>query len=55
MTKAIGYTVTDRQTGKVIKTYGEGKRSSASRFADKKDMEYGAIRYIVNPIWSDEA
>jgi len=53
MNKAIGYDVIDKQTGKVIKSYGEGKRALASSFANKKDIQHGAIRYQVKTIWSE--
>jgi hypothetical protein len=42
------YQVIDRQTGNVMGTYSS--RTSASRKADKLDLEYGAIRYAVKAI-----
>lgn len=47
--KPIHYTVTDCQTGKVIGTYKT--LAVAMRVADRKDLAYGAVRYIVTPIW----
>jgi len=49
---ANGYQVIDKQTGNIVKEYGAGKRKLATKFADKKDQEYGAIRYIVKPIFN---
>lgn len=44
------YDIIDIQTGTVIAS--RKKRLDATRLADKKDQEYGAVRYIVKPIWS---
>lgn len=41
------YAVIDTKTGQTIKTYAADKGSVARRFADKKDNEYGAVRYVV--------
>jgi hypothetical protein len=41
------YQVIDIKTGVTIKTYAADKSKLAYRFADKKDAEYGAVRYIV--------
>lgn len=49
----IRYDVIDCQTKLVIKSYPAGKRGLATRFADRKDMEYGACRYSVRPIWAN--
>lgn len=51
MNKVIGYEVVDNQTKAVIKTYSEGKRQAARNFANKRDLAYGAIRYVVRPVW----
>lgn len=45
------YQVIDNQAGKVMGTYTT--RAAASRRADKLDLAYGAIRYIVKIIWAD--
>ena len=42
----IKYHLIDNQTKKLIKVFNN--RASASRKADKLDLEYGAIRYIVH-------
>lgn len=42
--------VVDIQTGKVTGSYGSLRR--AHRAADRKDIEYGAVRYIVRRIMS---
>lgn len=39
------YQVIDRQTGKVVATKRD--RVAARRIADRKDLAYGAIRYLV--------
>ena len=53
MLEVIGYEVVDNQTKTVVKSYGAGKLSLASKFANKKDLSYGAIRYIVRPIYKE--
>lgn len=42
------YEVIDRQTQKNVGTYTTLK--AASRSADRKDLQYGAIRYMVRPV-----
>lgn len=51
-TETIGYEVVDIQTKAVVKSYGQDKRQAARNFANKKDLAYGAIRYVVKPIYS---
>jgi hypothetical protein len=46
-TETIGHEVVDIQTKAVIKQYGEGKGQAARNFANKKDLAYGAVRYVV--------
>ena len=47
------YIVIDIQTkAQVGKVYT--KRVTASNAADRLDMKYGAVRYIVKPIFADE-
>ena len=43
------YEVIDSQTAKVVDTFKT--RDRAYRAADRKDAAYGAVRYIVKPIW----
>lgn len=52
MNTVIGYDVIDNQTKAIVKSYGEGKGSVARAYANKKDLAYGAIRYVVRPIYS---
>jgi hypothetical protein len=47
------YQVIDLHTKKVMGTYAT--RAAASRRADKLDLAYGAIRYVVKIIWADQA
>ena len=42
------YQVIDRQTQQVVGTYSTAKRARASR--DRKDLAYGAIRYMVREV-----
>lgn len=48
-----GYFVRYNQTGQRMRCYSgtDAGRRAARRYADRKDMEYGAIRYIVVPIY----
>lgn len=43
------YEVIDSQTTKVVDSFKT--RDRAYRAADRKDAAYGAVRYIVRPIW----
>lgn len=52
MNEVIGYEVVDIQTKAVVKSYAQGKGQVARNFANKRDLAYGAIRYIVKPIYS---
>lgn len=48
------YTIIDIQTrAQVGKVYND--RSRARKQADRLDMKYGAVRYIVKPNFADEA
>lgn len=49
--QAIRYDIIDSQTQQVIAT--RKTRNAATMFADRKDSAYGAVRYIVKPIWSN--
>jgi hypothetical protein len=40
------YVVIDKQTGQVVYRTTYKNRVRARNFADKKDIEYGAIRYV---------
>jgi hypothetical protein len=44
----IKYHLIDNQTKRLIKVFNN--RVSASRRADKLDLEYGAIRYTIRPV-----
>lgn len=52
MNTVIGYDVIDNQTKAVVKSYSEGKGSVARAYANKKDLQYGAVRYVVRFIYS---
>lgn len=52
------YDVIDVHTGATVRQYqvssyaDQGKqRRAASRYADKRDLAYGAVRYSVRPVW----
>jgi len=47
---AVRYDIIDIKTKLVIAS--RKTRSAATKFADRKDLEYGAVRYIVQPIWA---
>ena len=48
------YEVIDRRANnQVIKIYACDKFRVASRYAHKKDSEYGACRYYVKPIYTN--
>ena len=49
---ATKYHLIDNQTKRLIKVFNN--RAAASRKADKLDLEYGAIRYNVRPIFDDK-
>lgn len=48
--KPIRYDLIDTKHNHVIKSYTN--RAAATRAADKKDIAYGAIRYVVQPVWA---
>ena len=43
----VAYEVVDIQTKVVIKQYPAGKGSTARAYANKKDLQYGAVRFVV--------
>lgn len=47
MNEIIGYEVVDIQTKVVVKSYAQGKGQVARSFANKRDLPYGAVRFIV--------
>ena len=44
------YEVIDSRTNEVVGNYKN--RDAAYRFADRKDHAFGAVRFIVKPIWA---
>lgn len=50
---ATTYQLIDIQTQKLIKTYAS--RDAATKAADSKDRAYGAVRYIVKPIFDNSS
>jgi hypothetical protein len=53
MQEIIGFGVYDTRAGmRCIRSYGpsDAGRRAAYRVADRKDMEYGAVRYVVRPM-----
>ena len=44
------YEVIDNRTNIVVGSYKN--RDAAYRFADRKDQAFGAVRFIVKPIWA---
>lgn len=47
------YELIDTQTKKVIATYSYAQRNRARNRRDKLDLQYGAVRYILKPIFSN--
>lgn len=43
---ATPFIVKDTRTGKVVYRTTYKNRTRARRFADRKDLEYGAVRYV---------
>ena len=43
----VAYEVVDILTGAVVKQYPAGKGSVARAYANKKDLAYGAVRFVV--------
>jgi len=43
----VAYEVVDIQTKAIVKQYPAGKGSTARAYANKKDLQYGAVRYVV--------
>jgi len=48
MTTPALYTVTDKQTGRIMGTYGTLR--AAHWRADRLDLAYGAVRYVVRRV-----
>ena len=46
------YQLIDTHTGKVIATYTYAQRSRARNRCDRLDAQYGAVRYILKPIFA---
>ena len=46
-----GYSVFDTKTKAYVKEYAPDKRKNAVNWADKKDLEYGAVRYVVEAFY----
>ncbi len=49
----IGYELKDNRTGAIVGKYGLAQGKRARTRADKLDLEYGAIRYSVRPIYKE--
>jgi hypothetical protein len=47
----IRYDLIDSRTGQLVRSYST--RAAASRAADKRDLAYGAVRYLVQPVWGE--
>lgn len=50
MKMADRYDVVDVQAAKVVASYRN--RDRAYRYADRRDNDYGAVRYAVRPVWN---
>jgi hypothetical protein len=49
MKMADRYEVVDVQNQQVVANYRN--RDQAYRYADRRDAAYGAVRYVVRPVW----
>ena len=64
-TEMMRVDVVDIQTGAVVRSYNPAgikdpdpakkARQLARRWADKADLQYGAIRYSVRPVYASES
>ncbi len=50
--KTTTYELIDTKTGNVLKTYSYAQRNRARSRANKLDLQYGAVRYIIKPIFA---
>lgn len=48
------YLVIDNHTKSIVKEYASDKGKAARNYANKLDLKYGAVRYIVRIVWSDK-
>ena len=46
------YQLIDTKTNTVIKEYAYSQRNRARNRRDKLDLQYGAVRYILKPIFN---
>lgn len=44
------YDVVDSRTSEVVASYQN--RNRAYNYADRRDNAYGAVRYVVRPVWN---
>ena len=49
------YELIDNQTGKVLAVYTWAQRSRARNRRDRLDAQYGAVRYILRPVFDTPA
>jgi hypothetical protein len=50
--EVVKWELVDTQGSKVIKTYAPDKVRYARRLRDKLDLDYGAVRYFVRPVYN---
>lgn len=50
MDKTVKYRIVDLQTKSQVGTLYNNRKRAHTR-ADRLDMEYGAYRYMVEPVW----
>jgi transposase len=52
MTGATAYRIIDSRTGQQVgRDYAPRSRQAAYNRADRMDQAFGAVRYIVQPVW----
>lgn len=49
------YQLIDNQTGRVLATYTYAQRHRARNRRDRLDAQYGAVRYILRPVFDHVA
>jgi hypothetical protein len=48
--KPIRYDVKDGQTGRVVASFKDARK--ATNYVDRKDEEYGAVRFVRVAVWA---
>lgn len=49
-----GYELIDGHSGRVLGRYSPAQKNRARNRCDRLDLDYGAVRYRVRTLWSDQ-